>query len=341
MRSINGSPGITQEALTTLATKAKEYESEGKPLLISMMSDEVFIRKDVVWKEESKKFTGFVTCLDNNNNNNTNRKELPVAKNALVFMAVGDGFKLTVGYFFLSGLNAQNRAAPTQLAIESVNKAGARVISLTGDGLIANVSMVKELGADFKNDKPYFPSPTDPDDKIYVIWDPPHMLKLARGCLKSHQLYHDDIPIQWNFISSLHEMQKQRNINLGNKLTSMHCNFHVKPMNVRLAAETLSNSVAMGIELLSKDGYEQFKDSHKTSEFIRYVNNTFDILNFKPSIGKAGVNFRKPLNTSTASEVFEYATKAKAFFESIEIDEIYTRRLEDGTRKYTLLENWL
>lgn len=328
LKSVDGSPGITTEALNTLARKVEEYKSDDKALLVSMLSDEMYIKKDIGWNDTKKEFNGFATCHDEKND-----EDLPVAKNALVFMVVGNDFKLTVAYFYLAGLNAMSRAALTNLVIESVNKTGARVISLTGDGLIANVSMVKELGADFKNDKPYFPSPTNPDDKIYAIWDPSHMLKLARGVLNSHQMYHAGIPMHWNFITSLHEMQKQRNINLGNKLTSMHCNFHVKPMNVRLAAETLSNSVADCIDLLSKDGYKEFVDSHGTTEYIRYVNNSFDILNFKPTMGKAGENFRKPLNTSTASELFEYAAKAKAFFRSIEIDEVYTRKLSDGNKK--------
>lgn len=334
LKSVNGSPGITSEAIAILEAKVKQCESEGKQLLLSMMSDEMHIKKKVGYNEENKEFTGFVSCNDNNKNNNVEYGvPLPVATNALVYMVVGDGFKLTIGYFLLSGLNAQSRAALTQLTIESVEKSGARVVSLTGDGLIANVSMVKELGADFKNDKPYFSSPIYPDQNIYVIWDPPHMLKLARGVLKSHQLYHDHIPMKWNFITSLHDIQKKRNINFGNKLTAMHCDFHVRPMNVRLAAQTMSISVADGVDLLAKESYEQFENSHKTTEYIRHVNNSFDIMHFKPDMGKAGEHFRKPLTTSTATEIFAYAAKVKEFFKSVEIDEVYTKTLKDGTKK--------
>lgn len=331
INSVNGSPGITDEALAILAAKSNESMQNGKPLLIAMMSDEMYIRKKIGWDEKEKQFTGFVSCHDGDS------EDLPVAKQVLVFMAVGDGFKLTVGYFFLAGLCAHSRAALTQLAIESVNKTGARVISLTGDGLIANVAMVKELGADFNNDKPYFPSPTNADDKIYVIWDPAHMLKLARGTLKSHKLYHDNIPIKWNFITSLHQMQKQRNFNLGNSLSAMHCEFHVKPMNVRLAAETLSNSAADCIDLLCKDGYEEFKNSQKTTEYIRFIKNVFNILNYKPSIGDAGQNFKIPLNKSTAPKIFEYASKAKEYLKSLEIDDVYTRKSKDGTKKKVVI----
>lgn len=43
------------------------------------------------------------------------------------------------------------------------------------------------------------------------------------------------------------------------------------------------------------------------------------------------INYRIPLNASTANRIFEYASEAKAFFKSIEIDEKRTRKLPDGT----------
>lgn len=331
MSSIDSSPGITAQSLITLEQKAKEYKANGKKLFIALMADEMSIRKQVAWHEKIGKFSGFVTCRDNEHENQN--EELPIAKNALVFMAVGDEFKITVAYFLLTGLNTLGRAALTQLVIESVNATGVQVITFTQDGLRANVSVMKELGVDFVNNKPYFSSPTNPADKIYCIWDPPHMLKLFRGCLKHHQLYYDDKPIHWNFIKNLHEMQKQRNINLGNKLTDKHLNFHVMPMNVRMACETMSNSVADGIDQLRNDGYEEFEGSRETTELIRAVNNTFDILNFKPNMNGAGNHFKKPLNPSTANAMFEYSARMISYFKSIEIDESSTRTVKDKNGK--------
>lgn len=176
----------------------------------------------------------------------------------------------------------------------SVDKTGAVVKSLTLDGLRANFAMIKELGANCMNDAPYFSTPANPDEKIYVIWDAPHMMKLARGCFKYHNLYYHGKPMHWDFIVNLHEMQRERNINLGNKLTNMHLDFHVKPMNVRLAAETLSKSVAQCIDQLREDGYEKFQDSQTTTEYIRNIDKTFNILNFKPNIKGAGNDFINP-----------------------------------------------
>lgn len=326
LKSIDGSPGITNEALQSLERKAKEYHEKGEELLIALISDEMSIRKNVAWHEKKQKFSGFATCCNENN------ELVPVAKDALVFMAVGEDFKLPVAYFLLAGLNAMGRAALTQLVVKSVNDTGCRVVSLTQDGLAANKAMARELGADFKDNKPYFLSPTNPNHRIYFIWDAPHMMKLGRACLKYHQLYHNGKKISWKFIEELHEMQTQRNINLGNKLTSMHCDFHVKPMNVRLACETLSNSVADCIDQLRRDGYTQFQNSQETTEYIRIFNNIMDIFNYKPKMAKDGNNFKKSLCPATANDIFSYSEHVKEYLESLEIDVEITRRLKDETR---------
>lgn len=129
MSSIDASPGITNEALKVLEMKEKVYKANGKKLLIYMAADEVSIKKKVEYNQHQQKFEGFVTCMDNENNEDS--QGLPVAKNALVFMAIGDDFKIAVAYFLLTGLNELGRAALTQLVIRSVNETGAKVVSLT------------------------------------------------------------------------------------------------------------------------------------------------------------------------------------------------------------------
>lgn len=131
LSSVDASPGITAQALTTLERKAKEYEEDGRKLFIAMISDEMPIKKKVNWIDEKKKFSGFVTCKDHTNNQEQQNEGLSVAKNALVFMAVGENFKIPVAYFLLTGLNALGRAALTQMSIKSVNDTGAQVVSLT------------------------------------------------------------------------------------------------------------------------------------------------------------------------------------------------------------------
>lgn len=65
------------------------------------------IRKHIQWNAEKCGFDGFCTNsstnntrkADNSDNNNS------IAKDALVFMAVGSNFKIPVAYFLLNGLD--------------------------------------------------------------------------------------------------------------------------------------------------------------------------------------------------------------------------------------------
>jgi len=57
-------------------------------------------------------------------------------------------------------------------------------------------------------------------------------------------------------------------------------------MNVRLAAQTLDESVADALCYL-KNQKEHFSDVEPTAEFIRYINNAFDILNSKSVFKKS------------------------------------------------------
>lgn len=318
LHSIDGSPGITNASLNSLENKVKEYEANGEKLLVALIKDEIYIKKNIEYRAETEEFVGFVTVRDEEKNESN--EHLAIANKALVYMVVGKNFKIPVAYYFLAGLNSYCAAALTQLVIESIHNTGAKVISLTQDGPRENIKMAEILGADFKNDKPYFANPTDPSGKIYVFFDAAHMIKLLRGCLKHHQLYHNGKSMHWHFIERLYEMQEERNFNLGNKLTAMHLNFHTKPMDVRLACQTMSLSTANGIDMCCNDGYAQFKDSETTTELMRYANNTFDILNFKPNINGAGKGFKRPLNRDTANEFFEYFAKARPYFKGIEID---------------------
>lgn len=66
--------------------------------------------------------------------------------------------------------------------------------------------------------------------------------------------------------------------NLGNKLTKAHMQWEKRKMNVQIAAETISNSVADAMKFL-KDDCEDFKDVGGTSEYIRTFNDIFDTMN--------------------------------------------------------------
>lgn len=114
-------------------------------------------------------------------------------------------------------------------SIDMLKKRGAEVMSLTFDGAPNNFSMATALGADFSNptlQKEYsFKNPAT-GQPIFIILDICHMIKLVRNILGLKWILYD------------------KGLNLGIKLTQQHVMFHSSKMKVKLAAQTLSNSVA-------------------------------------------------------------------------------------------------
>ncbi|GBM48048.1 hypothetical protein AVEN_34375-1 [Araneus ventricosus] len=90
-QSINGSPGFTGEAFSSLKVKAEKKSAAVK---CALMVDEIAIKKHVEWDQPT--FSGYIdlgTDLDDD--------ALPIAKEALVSMvnALNSNWKVPVGYF--------------------------------------------------------------------------------------------------------------------------------------------------------------------------------------------------------------------------------------------------
>lgn len=314
--SIDGTPGVCRDALSILREKADQYLTENDHHLhLTLQYDDVHIRKQLCYCPEKEEFIGFPTYTSTSKDTTDTAPAL--AYEALVYMVVGNDFKLAVGYELCNGLDAIDRAALTLQVIKEIEAVGVRVISLTGDGLAGNKSAAEALGARFDLDQPYFKSPSYPEQKIYIIFDPPHMMKLVRKHFSKNYIYHNDQLVDWNLLEVLVNKQSLDNFSLCNKLTNLHMNWHQKPMNVRLAVETISNSVANALELLCKDGYEEFKDNANTVEFIRYFNDGFDALNFGSNI-KTDNRYKQPLNVESADQIFQFGERLEQYITQLE-----------------------
>lgn len=75
-------------------------------------------------------------------------------------------------------------------------------------------------------------------------------------------------------------------------------------MNVRLAVQTLSTSVASAIDFCAIDlQLQQFHNSAATSLFIRNINNIFDLLNSRNFLCKN--KSQEPISLSTIDRIKE------------------------------------
>lgn len=90
-------------------------------------------------------------------------------------------------------------------------------------------------------------------------------------------------------------------------------------MNVRLAVETLSNSVANSMQYLRNQGYEDFADSSATIEFIRFVNDVFDVMNTCGTSKLSGNEFKNPMNPANEDQIFSYFDRAFDYFKTLKL----------------------
>lgn len=337
-RSVDGSPGISTSALEILRVKVDSFKAlNNHDLHAALISDEMAIRKHVRWCSEKQTFEGFVTVTntsDHIGNEEKNPSKLNVAKDALVFLVVGTDFKLAVAYHLLDGLESIDRAALTLDVIRSIEEVGVIVMSHTSDGLRANVTVAELLGADFNKNQTFFHSPTHPNQKIYFIFDPPHMLKLVRKHFSTENMFFEVHKLDWNLLRILVAKQSSENFNLCNKLTQHHIDWHQKPMNVRLAAETISRSVANALETLNNDGYDEFKDSASTVQFLRYFNDAFDLMNFAEKDKTNGI-YKQSIREESVEIIFAFFDEFESYVKKLTIE----RKTKNGIVRKPILKS--
>lgn len=96
---IDGSPGFSTQALDLIKMKVAETKTSNKQCFVSLMMDEMCLKKHVQYESSSSSFKGFVDTGKDGD-------ECKPATEALVFMVVGVNcyFKIPIGYFFVSGM---------------------------------------------------------------------------------------------------------------------------------------------------------------------------------------------------------------------------------------------
>lgn len=79
---VDGSPGILKEAIECIKAQVKEAEKKNKKIFVSLMFDEMAIRKQVQWSDSTKSFSGLIDL----GNKLIDKKSREPATNALVYL---------------------------------------------------------------------------------------------------------------------------------------------------------------------------------------------------------------------------------------------------------------
>lgn len=331
--SIDATAGFTEGSFSALQQKVDELKAKGERLVVGLIHDDVSIRQHSQWSSAEKKFIGHI----NAGKPGSYEERTPLAKDAYVLIVSGiaNEFKIPIGYFLITGLCAEERAAILNEAILKLNNIGVIVGSITNDGHPVNIAAIKKLGGDYDADKPYFINPFN-KNTVYSILDPPHMIKLARNCIGNKQIIFDEggNEIRWKFFEDLVTLQINQNINFGNKLTKSHIEYQTRKMNVKLAAQTLSNSSASSIEYLDTVMHEtNFLGNKGTVNYSRIFNNLFDVMNTKQK--HCDEKFKRPISEENVNKLGSFFQFARKYIRGLELFEDNKRKPILKTKSYT------
>jgi len=269
MRKIRVYPGFNRIILKALQTKISSMPANSE--LCCVTFDEMALKEAVEYNEEKDYVEGVEDF-------GSNGRTKYVANHATVFMARGLIFpwKQTVGYALSSGPIKYNDLYALLLeCIESLENSGLNVKVVIADQGSNNRKMF-ETCCKISAENPYFYAN---GKKVFVMYDPPHLLKNVRNNLRKHGFLVNGNEISWAHIQKFYDLDKRNQIRVAPKLTDKHIDLPpFAPLRVKFAAQVLSHSVASGISLLATSGIFS-DDVLPTAHFLENFDQLFNAFN--------------------------------------------------------------
>lgn len=313
--NLDSGVGIGENALKILQEKAIEMKSKNQQLICSLSFDEMRIRQLVQWCNKTNKFIGYATYGDTT----------AIATNMILFLVngVNTDVQIPVAYHFITNINSDQRKELLLEILGELWKHQIYVSNITFDGLSSNALMCTQLGSHLagENIQSYFINPHN-NEKVYIIFDPCHAIKLVRNNLSNHIIFDaDNNEIKFDYFVKLVEFGKNNNFKLTHKLSQRHIDFEKRMMHVRTAVETLSNSVADSLEFLMNQGIHDFHNAAPTINFIRIFDSLFDVFNTQRIEHRYSNQLKSAMNFFNQAEVFEFLEKAKKYILGLKVIE--------------------
>ncbi|KAK3893295.1 hypothetical protein Pcinc_002851 [Petrolisthes cinctipes] len=172
--------------------------------------------------------------------------------------------------------------------ITAVEQSGYEVHATVCDMGGSNYSLINQLKINEDNNS--FDNPVDPTRNIHVFADVPHLLKLIRNHFLDHGFHSADSneTILCDSVRELIAVDKG-NMKLAHKLTHQHVSVRgYKRQKVSFAVQLLSNTVSQALCFLGERGEIKSAGWLLTAQFIKLVNDWFDIMNSSLRIDPSG-----------------------------------------------------
>lgn len=212
------------------------------------------------------------------------------AKYSLVFMIRGLYFtwKLPIAYFLShTGVKGETLAKLIKDVISRLQKCNVLIKCIVCDQGSGNRSAMKFLGVSHQH--PHF---FVENTKIFGIYDTPHLIKSVRNNLLTGDFLIENNVVSFDNVRKVYEIDvKNQKSRALVKLTNTHINPNTfQKMNVKLAVQVLSHTVAAAIRTAAQTGELTGSSAETTADFIDFINNLFDCLNSRTITSKNPYN---------------------------------------------------
>ena len=262
MQNIDVYPGFNRHILTALQHKVSKMPESAKFVCLAL--DEMALKEGLTYDPNRDEVEGL--------------SEGKIVNHALVFMARGiiHRWKQPFGYFLSSGpVPGQQLKSLLFEAIQELEKTGLKVIVVVSDQGSNNIS-VFQTQLHVTVEQPFF---MVGKNKVFVIYDPPHLMKNIRNNLKRHGFSVNGHSVKWDHIVEFHARDSSKPVRLAPKVTLKHVKLPpFSNLRVCLATQILSHSVATGIKIMVQWGILDEEAGH-TAEFIENFDQLFNCFN--------------------------------------------------------------
>ena len=202
---MDAKPGLNTMMLDML--RKKQEADPVKYGRVALMLDAMANKKHVQYNPHTQRMSGFVDMGDGIN-------ETDVATEALLLMVVGlqGHWKAPIAYYLTKSVSPDTQKVLLVHALEALHEREIRVMCVTMTGHASNISMCNQLGCQLKADpceplQTFFPHPVT-GERVFVMMDACHMLKLARNMLQACSPMRSTTGlINWSYIVHLNDVQ--------------------------------------------------------------------------------------------------------------------------------------
>lgn len=289
LQGLHFQPGYQSNIMDVLKSRVAHMTEMEK--VCSILIDEISIKEGLTYDEYDDRIVGLEDFGFIGRSNE-------VANMALVVMirGIASNWKQPLCYFLSrGGTGAEKLTMIIKETIQRLSDIGLNVKACVCDQGVHNRGMFGNF--QITPEKPYWETN---GNKIYFLYDTPHLLKSVRNNLKSHDISVDGKIAKWSHIEKFYQMEQARghtHTKGATKLTNDHIYLSsgFKKMSVKRATQVLSATVAANMYTCVANGTLPPEAIH-TAEFCDKFDQLFDSVN---SIVLN--NGKKPINSAVTA----------------------------------------